>query len=105
MVNAGRFFVLAGLALFLDDLPDVSQRVESALTRLKFKAFEGRKLIHLLQLITGLSSIYAFIAVSLWATKNLSLAFPASFMIGTFLVTSITSLVFVKRKAWLKVTV
>ena len=104
-VNAGRFFVLAGLALFLDDLPDVSNRVKSALVRLKFKAYEGRKLIHLLQLIAGLSSTYAFIAVSLWATKNLSWAFPASFMIGTFLVTSLTSLVFVKRKAWLKVTV
>jgi len=37
-VNAGRFFLLGGLTLVLDDLPDVSRRVESGLNWLKAKA-------------------------------------------------------------------
>jgi hypothetical protein len=101
-VNAGRFFALAGLTLFLDDLPDVSKRVESTLNRLKSKAYQGRNVIHWLQLFTGLVSLYAFLAVTLWTTQHLTRVVPASFMIGTFLVTSLTSFVCVERKAWLK---
>jgi hypothetical protein len=102
-VNAGRFFVLAGFTLFLDDLPDVSKRVESTLNRLKSKAYQGRKVIHLLQLFTGLVSFYVFLAVTIWTTQHLELIVEASFMIGTFLITSLTSFVCVKRRAWLKI--
>jgi hypothetical protein len=102
-VNTGRFFVLAGFTLILDDLPDVSKRVESTLNRLKSKAYQGRNVIRWLQLFTGLASFYVFIAVSVWTTQHPTLAVPASFMIGTFLVTSLTSFVCVKRKVWLKI--
>ncbi len=70
-VNAGRFFVLAGFTLFLDDLPDVSRRVESGLNGLKSWAIRERKLLHELQLLTGLVSFYVFLAVSLWTTQHL----------------------------------
>lgn len=102
-VNVGRFFVLAGFTLFLDDLPDVSRRVESTLNGLKSWAIRGRKLLHVLQLFTGLVSFYVFLAVSLWTTQHLEVIVEASVMIGTFLVTSLTSFAFVKRRAWLKI--
>jgi hypothetical protein len=103
-VNAGKFLALAGFALLLDDLPDVSERIDSNLNKLKSKAYQGRKIIHLLQLLTGLVSFYVFLAVSFWTTQHPELAFPASFTCGTFLITSLTSLACVKRKAWLKIT-
>jgi len=104
VVNAERFFVLAGFTLFLDDLPDVSKRVESALNRLKSKAFHWRKVLHSLQLFTGLVSFYVFVAVTFWTTQHPKLIVPNSFIIGTFLVTSLTSFACVKRRAWLKIT-
>ncbi|MGD0644961.1 MAG: hypothetical protein ABSA75_08665 [Candidatus Bathyarchaeia archaeon] len=104
VVNAERFFVLAGFTLFLDDLPDVSKRVEFSLNKLKSRAYQGRKVIHGLQLFTGLVSFYAFLAVAIWTTQHPTLIVPDSFVIGTFLVTSLTSFACVKRKAWLKIT-
>jgi hypothetical protein len=103
-VNAGKFLFLGGLTLLLDDLPDVSKRIDSTLTSMKSKVYHGRKVIHVLQLVTGIVSFYAFVAVSLWAIQHPELALAAFFTSGTFLITSLTSLVFVKRKAWLKVT-
>lgn len=103
-VNAGKFLVLAGFTLLLDDLPDVSKRIDSQLNKLKSKAYRGRRIIHLLQLLTGLVSFYVFLGVSLWITKHPELTFPASFTCGTFLITSLTSLACVKRKAWLRIT-
>ncbi len=103
MVNAGKFLFLAGFALLLDDLPDVSKKIDSTLNTLKSKAYQGRKVLYLLQLLTGLVSFYVFLAVSLWAMQHPELALPASFTSGSFLITSLTSLVFVKRRAWLKI--
>jgi hypothetical protein len=103
-VNTGRFFVLTGLTLLLDDLPDVSKRVESALSKLKSRAYQVRKVIHALQLVTGFVSFYVCLAISIWAIQNPELIFPNSLLIGTLLITSITSFACVKRKAWLKIT-
>ena len=102
-VNAGRFFLLAGFTLFLDDLPDVSKRVDVSLNRLKSLAYRGRRVIYMLQLFTGFASFYVFLAVSLWASHHLEWAAGGSFMIGSFLVTSLTSFAFVRRKEWLKI--
>jgi hypothetical protein len=103
-VNAGKFLFLAGFALLLDDLPDVSKKIDSTLNTLKSKAYQGRKVIYLLQLLTGLVSFYVFLAVTLWAMQHPELTLPASFTSGSFLITSLTSLVFVNRKTWLKIT-
>jgi len=102
-VNAGRFFVLTGLTLFLDDLPDVSKRVESALNKVKSGFYKVRKGIHALQLITGLVSFYVFVAVALSSIHKLAFTFSNFLTMSTFLITSITSFVCVKRKAWLNI--
>jgi hypothetical protein len=103
-VNAGRFFVLTGLTLFLDDLPDCSKRVESVLNKFKSKVYQVRKVIHALQLVTGLASFYVFLAVALSMSHNVTLSISNLLTMGTLLITSITSFACVKRKAWLNIT-
>jgi hypothetical protein len=103
-VNAGRVFFLAGLALFLDDLPDVSKRVESGLNLIKKKAYRIRKSLHILQFVTGVFALYCCLSILLSTIVDSSRALPNSFVIGSLLVTSITSFVCLKRKAWLKIT-
>jgi len=103
VVNAGRFFILGGLTLVLDDLPDVSKKVESALNWLKAKAHRGGKIVLVAQLVTGAVSLYLFIAICLSLTQNPQWVTLANFiLICTVLATSITSFVSVKRKIWLK---
>ena len=103
-VNVGRFFILGGLTLLLDDLPDVSERIESSLNWVKSKACQVRRVLHALQLLTGVASFYLLVSVSISTIQNPERAFSNSFLIGTLIVTSITSLACVKRKAWLKIT-
>jgi len=100
-VNVGRFFVLGGLALVLDDLPDVSNGMASFLSRLKSLAHRGRKTIHTLQYLMGFVSLYFFVAVSVWMSQNPSWATLANFILaGSLFVTSLTSFWSVKRKIW-----
>ncbi len=103
-VNVGRFFILGGGALLLDDLPDVHERVESTLNWLKAKAAQGGKIISAVQLITGAVSLYLFVAILLAMFQNPQWITVANLLlIGTMLVTSVTSFIFVKRKVWLKI--
>jgi hypothetical protein len=103
-VNAGRFFVLTGLTLFLDDLPDVSKRVESVLNKIKAGFCHIRKAIHFLQLGTGIVSFYVFVAVALSFSHKASFTVSNCLTMGTFLITSITSFACFRRGAWLKIT-
>jgi hypothetical protein len=103
-VNVGRFFILAGATLLLDDLPDVSERVESSLNWVKTKACQIRRGLHVLQFLTGLVSFYVLTAVLITTMVNPERAYYNSFLIVTLLITTITSLASVKRKAWLKIT-
>ena len=103
-VNVGRFFILAGLTLLLDDLPDVSERIESGLNWAKSKACQMRRVLHVLQLATGLASLYILASVLIVTILNPGRLFYNSFLIGTLVVTTITSLACVKKKAWLKIT-
>jgi hypothetical protein len=103
-INVGRFFILSGLTLLLDDLPDVSERVESGLNWVKSKACQARRVLNTLQLLTGLASVYLLASVSISTFQNPERWFSNIFLIGTLIVTSITSLACVKRKAWLKIT-
>jgi len=102
-VNAGRFFVLTGLTLFLDDLPDVSKRVDSALNKVKSKIYQIRKVFHALQLATGIVSFYVFVAVSLSTFHKLAFTISNLLTMSTFLITSVTCLVCFKRKAWINI--
>ncbi len=103
-VNAGRVCFLTGLALFLDDLPDVSKKVESGLNRIKAKAYQIRKSLHVLQLATGGFTLYCCLSILLSTIIDSSQALPNSFVIISLLITSITSFACVKRKTWLKIT-
>lgn len=102
-INIGRFFILAGLALLLDDLPDASERIETCLNWAKSRACQARRILHALQLFTGIISLYILASISIWTAQNPSLFFFNSFLIGTLLITTITSFAFVKRRAWLKI--
>ncbi len=103
-VNACRVFVLAGLTLMLDDLPDVSKRVESILNWTKSKVYRVRKTLHVLQFVTGCFALYCCISILLETIGGSNRAIPNTFVIGSLLVTSITSFACVKRKAWLNIT-
>jgi hypothetical protein len=52
-ITAGRFFLLGGIALLLDDLPDVSKRTSRLLDWLKLQAYKTRKILFAIQLISG----------------------------------------------------
>ncbi len=103
-VTAGRAFFLAGLALLLDDLPDVSKHVERGLDWLKTKAYHARKTLHALQLVTGISAMYCCFSILLDTLTTWARALPNAFVIVSLFITSITSFACVKRKAWLKIT-
>jgi hypothetical protein len=103
-VNAGRVFFLAGLALLLDDLPDVNQRIERGLNWIKTKAFYGRKTLHALQFITGAFSLYCSLSILADTITTGLRALPNSFVIISLFITSITSFACVKRKTWLNIT-
>ncbi len=103
-INTGRFFILTGLTLFLDDLPDVSKRVESALNKIKNGAYKARKAIFSLQLITGALTFYTFISIYLATYTHPHLTISNALTMGTLLITSLTSFGFVAKKSWLRIT-
>jgi hypothetical protein len=103
-VNIGRFFVLGGLTLFLDDLPDVNTHIESGLNWLKRQACRGRKIIYGTQIVTGVLSVYLLVAITVWTVENLNNLLFNSFLIGTLLITCITTFAHIKRRDWLKIT-
>jgi hypothetical protein len=100
-VNLGKFFLLGGLTLLLDDLPDVSTWIEHHLNVIKEKAIQIPRLIGVAQAITGAGSIYLFGAL-LWGMINV----PAWSTLANYIVifstmiTAITSFIFVKQRFW-----
>ncbi len=103
-VNAGRVFLLAGFTLLLDDLPDVSKRVERSLNWIKKKAYQIRKTLHVAQFVTGVASIYCSLSILLSTLQTGERALPNAFPVVSLFITGITSFACVKRKAWLKIT-
>ena len=103
-VNTGRFFLLTGLTLVLDDLPDVSKKVESTLNKIKSQACRIRGVFHALQLATGAVTFYVFLAIAIFEIQHPSTNIANYLTMGTLLVTSLTSFACVKRKSWLKIT-
>lgn len=103
-INAGRVFILAGLTLFIDDLPDVSKRIESGLNWFKSQAYKVRKAIHALQLLTGVVTFYCGISALLCTLQYGGRVVPNSILIVSLFITSLTSFALVKRQAWLKIT-
>ena len=102
-VNTGRFFLLGGLTLVLDDLPDVSKRVESSLNWLKERVLKRQRFMIAAQAITGVVSVYAAVAIAAAMLSVPEWVTLANFiLLFTVLITSISSFIFVKRKVWHK---
>jgi len=101
-INLGRFFVLGGLTLVLDDLPDVAGVMKKSLSYLKLKAYQGRKALHATQLVLGFVAVYfCFAIVAHMVIEPRGLTLANSILVGTLLVTSLTAFASVKRKIWL----
>jgi hypothetical protein len=91
--NFGRFFALGGLALVLDDFTDISKRLRSMLSLTKSKIYQKRKIIHIIQGLMGLLSLYVSLCIGAWVLKNPVETNAAYFvLVGTLLVTSLTHL-------------
>ncbi len=100
-VNIGRFFLVGGATLVLDDLPDVSERIESHLNWLKAKAYKAGKIVAGAQLVCGAVTLYIFAAVAaaiISAPEWITLA--NIILLCSMLITAVTSVLFVKRDFW-----
>ncbi len=104
-VNTGRVFLLGGLALVLDDLPDVHGRIESFLNWLKAKAGQGGKLVSVVHIVTGAITFYIFVAMTLAMVYDPTAATIANLIVlVSAFITGVTSFIFVKRSVWLKIS-
>jgi len=69
------------------------------------KAYQGRKSLFALQIFTGVICLYLSLAIAVFTFQNPARALPDSFLIGSLLITSLTSFALVRKKKWLKITV
>jgi hypothetical protein len=103
-VNLGRFLILGGFTLVLDDLPDVHTKLDSGLNMLKRKVRKGARFVSAVQLVAGVVSLYIFSAVLLSVYSTPEYVTVANLMLlGTLFITSITSFIFVRRHVWQKI--
>jgi hypothetical protein len=104
-INIGRFFILGGLTLVIDDFPDISKRVRFTLSLMKAKVYRRRRLFQVIQGLMAFVSLYFFLCVSVWFTQNPQGVTLANLILfGTLLVTTITAFGILNRKVWLKIT-
>ncbi|MCW4028045.1 MAG: hypothetical protein NWE92_00145 [Candidatus Bathyarchaeota archaeon] len=100
-VNLGRFFILGGVALVLDDFTDVNKHLERGLNWMKIKAGQVGGFVTALHLILGAASVYVFVAVALSVSTNVQwFTLANAILLGTLFITSLTSFIFVKRRFW-----
>ena len=103
-INVGRFFVLGGLALILDDFGDISKVNKVLLDFLKAKAHVNSNVIHWVHLIIGFISIYVLFAIGIWVALTPSGATPANIIfVGNLVITCLTAFWGIMRKMWLKI--
>ena len=104
-VNVGRFFALGGLTLIVDDLPDVSNVLRRALSFLKLKTYQGRRIMHVTQSILSFFSVYLLVAVALSFINNpLEATIANLIFFANLLAASLISFGIVKQKIWLQMT-
>jgi hypothetical protein len=103
-VNVGKFFILCGITLVLDDLPDVSKPIESALNHLKLTVGKRGRLVSMIHFFCGAVSLYIFAAVALAMYYNPQwVTLANSLCAGTLFITAVTSFIFVRRQVWQKI--
>jgi len=101
------FFLYGGLTLFLDDLPDVSLRISSILSRLKERTKKSGKTLQFVHLSGSLITIYLSLAVSAWFIEAYFWIrqWPTSFLSYLILILSLTvngiwGLSVTRKKTW-----
>jgi hypothetical protein len=103
-INIGRFFILGGLTLVIDDLPDVSKKLKSGLRFIKSKAQQKGRILHIIQFLMGCFTLYFFIAVSIYLPQHPDeITLANAILLGTLLVTILTSFANARRKVWLDI--
>ncbi len=101
-VNAGRFLIVGGITLVLDDLADVSEKMLSGLRFVKTRAQRNGRTLHHLQLIMGFVALYFLLAISIYLTQNtLQITLANSILLASLTITTITSFANFRRKIWL----
>ena len=103
-VNACRFLIVGGVTLVLDDLADVSERLQSGLKFVKTKAHRNGRILHLVQLGLGFVALYFLGAITIYLTQHQDeITLANSILVGSIVITVLTSFANVKRKVWLNV--
>lgn len=103
-VNVGKFFLLAGFALLLDDLPDASTRLERHLNVLKEKVRQIPCFMEVIQAIAAVGSLYLCISIFLGLIYVPGWVILANFITSiSILITAVTSFVFIRRRFWHKI--
>jgi hypothetical protein len=101
-INVGRFFMLGGLTMIIDDLPDVSGSIKNLLRRLKSTGYHNRGWLHRVQLLMGVVAVYFCLAVmGHMIIEPAAVTLANTILVGTLLVTSLTSIASFKRRVWL----
>ncbi len=102
-ISAGRFFVVGGLALVVDDLADVSVQIRHGLVWLKGVAFRARRVLDVLQLVFACGCLYVAFAVGTWLTVFGGLWMPANvILVSDFLVVGLMGFVVWAKRFWVK---
>jgi len=100
-VNVGRFLILGGLTLVLDDLPDVSKHMDSGLNWLKARVLKHQKMVVAAQLLCGSVSMYFFAGLLVGMSQNPDwITLANALLISSIFITGITSFVFVQKRMW-----
>jgi hypothetical protein len=103
-VNAGRFFILGGATLVLDDLADVSKGLYSGLQFFKSKAQKNGRILHAVQIVMGFVALYFLVAIcSYLALHPTEITLANAILVGTLAITVVTSFANAKRRVWLQV--
>jgi hypothetical protein len=103
-VNAERFFIIGGLTLVIDDLPDVSKKLKIGLRFLKSKAQQHGKILHAIQIAMGFVALYFFMAVGIYLPLHPDeITLANIILLGTLLITIVTAFANAKRKVWLDI--
>jgi len=103
-INAGRFFIVGGVTLVLDDLADVSEKLQSGLKIIKTKAQRNGRILHLVQVGMGFVSLYFLGAITIYLMQHqVEVTLANSILLGSLMITVLTSFANVKRRVWLNV--
>jgi hypothetical protein len=103
-INIGRFFILGGLTLVVDDMPDISRTLKKGLRSMKSQAKRYGKFLHVVQFLMGLLTLYFFIAIIVYLPQHPpEITLANVILLGTLLVTTLTSFANVKRRDWLSI--